>query len=125
MLWKYKKCYSETNEDIVNPVNCYKLVSGLYTDLDLAAVSSIEVSWFSCNEDNITSDLLENNNEKTINECIKFTPNFGLELFSEITETEVQNSITNNTFVTKEITINNVVVGSIKLKYGVCTEIIN
>ena len=27
MLWKYKKCYQETNEKVSNPTRCVKLVS--------------------------------------------------------------------------------------------------
>ena len=27
MLWKYKKCYQETNEDVIDPTKCVKLVS--------------------------------------------------------------------------------------------------
>lgn len=27
MLWKYKKCYQETNEDVIDPTSCVKLVS--------------------------------------------------------------------------------------------------
>ena len=27
MLWKYKKCYQETNEDVIDPTTCVKLVS--------------------------------------------------------------------------------------------------
>lgn len=27
MLWKYKKCYQETNEDVIDPTICVKLVS--------------------------------------------------------------------------------------------------
>ena len=27
MLWKYKKCYQETNEDVIDPTRCVKLVS--------------------------------------------------------------------------------------------------
>ena len=27
MLWKYKKCYQETNKDVVDPTTCVKLVS--------------------------------------------------------------------------------------------------
>ena len=27
MLWKYKKCYQETNKDVIDPTKCVKLVS--------------------------------------------------------------------------------------------------
>ena len=27
MLWKYKKCYQETNEDVIDPTICVKLVN--------------------------------------------------------------------------------------------------
>ncbi len=27
MLWKYKKCYQETNEDVIDPTICVNLVS--------------------------------------------------------------------------------------------------
>ena len=122
MLWKYKKCYSETNDDIIEPTNCYKLVTALYTDLDLNSTDSETITYTLCDTTREMSRTLENNTIVDINDCIKFTPNFGLDLDSDITETDIQDSIANNTQITKNVLTLGVTTGSLKVTFEKCGE---
>lgn len=122
MLWKYKKCYSETNNNIIGPTNCYKLVTALYTDLDLTSTDSETITYTLCNTTRETSRILENSIIVDINDCIKFTPNFGLDLDFDITETDIQDSIANNTQITKNVLTLGATTGSLTVTFEECGE---
>jgi hypothetical protein len=64
MLWKYKKCYSESNEDTLNPNICVKLVSLTSQD----QLTEIEYSYILCGETERVSDIFIE--YVTLNICI-------------------------------------------------------
>ena len=84
MLWKYKKCYQETNEDIVTPPTeiCIYLnnVRGVYfgdTEFD---PTSVEVKYIACGDETNTEIIdsifvgmtpSEPYEELVVNQCIK------------------------------------------------------
>lgn len=63
MLWKYKKCYIISNEDITPPdVDCYRFV------LKTLSSSSVTFTFIDC-ADNSTSITLSGNSSTTV--CAK------------------------------------------------------
>ena len=66
MLWKYKKCYQETNKDVIDPTTCVKLVS-------IESRDSMEEIFYTC-YDCETGDELNSSFIGTtgiLNICIK------------------------------------------------------
>lgn len=108
MLWKYKKCYQETSElepcgsitltsveEVVTPVNCYKLVSAEYNSIELPAQNgSIEATI--CGEVTTINEGLPNTQTVTINQCIVIESIKINDVLQTITDVQVDDAITNN-----------------------------
>jgi hypothetical protein len=105
---------------ILDYEGCYKLVSAVYNDLDIFSTNSISLEYEACNNDLPLNIILDNNVLVNLNECIKYTPNFGLELDTNITEIEIQNSITLNQQILRNVIVSGEVIGNIKLKFENC-----
>jgi hypothetical protein len=91
MLWKYKKCYQEDNDDVVNPRTCnfLKKVTGIFTGLE-GDPTSTEVRYILCEDETdteIVGTLSVANPVLNVNVCIKESSLFvdGVNITNEIT----------------------------------------
>jgi hypothetical protein len=101
--------------------NCFKLVNALYTTLDIGEESSVNIEYNLCSTNSVKNENLPNNQTVTIENCVIFSSNFGLYLSTQINIIEIQQSITNNSFITKTILDEfDVPIGFIKLKFANC-----
>ena len=66
MLWKYKKCYQETNEDVIDPTKCVKLVSITTRD----SMGEIFYSYVDCETGEVVNRSFINTTG-ILNICIK------------------------------------------------------
>ena len=71
MLWKYKKCYQETNEDIViSPKTCYQINSVYYIQNE-GAGETIGINFLTCNDSSFESyDIADNATLNFSGKCI-------------------------------------------------------
>lgn len=71
MLWKYKKVYQETNEDIVEPVVKCMNIKGVYNN---SGIGKIEVNYYLCNSESIVTIQVPDGQAISINQCVKKAP---------------------------------------------------
>jgi len=76
MLWKYKKCYTEANEDVPDPETCTRLVSisAVYTGDISTDPTTTTVSYILCGDNTNTEviqELIVANQFLRFNQCIK------------------------------------------------------
>jgi hypothetical protein len=102
--------------------NCFKLVSAMYTTLNIEEESSVNIVYNLCSTNIEENATLPNSVTVTKNQCIIFSSNFGLNLSTQINIIEIQQSIANNVFLTKTIVDEfGAFIGSLKLKFANCT----
>ena len=71
MLWKYKKVYQETNEDIVVPVvKCMNLLS----ITNNSGMGMIDANYYLCNSNVMSTIQIPDGQTITINKCVKKAP---------------------------------------------------
>ena len=71
MLWKYKKVYQETNEDIIEPVvKCMNLLS----ITNNSGMGMIEANYYLCNSESVVTVQIPDGQTITINKCVKKAP---------------------------------------------------
>ena len=68
MLWKYKKCYQETNEDIIGTCNTYTLTVE-QTDLDISDDGIVYWDFADCATGEVQTR--QHNFAGTYNRCVK------------------------------------------------------
>ncbi len=94
MLWKYKKCYQETNEEVVNPKICVGIVSAEFNSI--LNVNSIGLSYTTCDGLNTGDDTAYDNIVLPINKCIQLeTLAINNELLN-LTVQQINDAIDNN-----------------------------
>jgi hypothetical protein len=98
MLWKYKRAYQETNEDVIDPTICVKLISAEFISevLPPEGVDSVNISFINCEDIKEIEDILNSEQISIYNECIQLET---LEINGELTNITIQqvsNAIANN-----------------------------
>jgi hypothetical protein len=127
MLWKYKRIYQETNEDVVDPTICVKLISAQFSSVILPpeVVDGVTLDYTFCDGKDFGQNLILNGALPTIiNKCIQLNT---LSIEGELTNLTIQqvsNAIANNNGLINVPlldTVNQEILGSTTLIFGNCT----
>lgn len=115
MLYKYKKVYQETNEDVVETQICYKLIDISFTNPADIGINTVDIKMKKCSDSSVISFSLDEDIPTNINECVIINSikianadiSGSTYITTPITEAEVQDAILNNSGVLEKFISDN------------------
>lgn len=100
MLWKYKKCYQETSEDVtITPPKTCRFIDSVYYINNEGSGNDIGINFLLCNNSEFNTYTIQDNSTININKCfigdslVVTYSNLSMEV---ITKAEILDAIENN-----------------------------